>query len=120
MAIHREVVRRVAGVDRRDRFGAPEDGRIEVSLPVVVPAMESPKGSDLEHVLRELTGQGDPTGSLLAADGCRFEALGVRTLICGPGEFGQAHQPDESLRLADLAAGADLVEAVVGRLCSTP
>lgn len=120
LAIHREVVRRVAEIDRRDRFGAPEDGRIEVSPPIVVPAMESPTGSDLEHVLRELTGHGDPTGSLLAADGCRFEALGVRTLICGPGEFGQAHQPDESLRLADLAAGADLVEGVVRRLCSTP
>lgn len=120
LAIHREVVRRVAEMDRRDRFGAPEDVRIEVSPPIVVPAMESPKGTDLERVLRELTGNGDPTGSLLAADGCRFEVLGVHTLICGPGEFGQAHQPDESLRLADLAVGADLVAGVVRRLCSTP
>jgi acetylornithine deacetylase len=117
LAIHREVLHRLAGIDLRDRPDARESGRVEVSTPIVVPPMESPTGTALERVLRDLTGYGEPTGSLLAADGCRFESLGVRTLICGPGEFEQAHQPDESMRIADLASGADLVTRVVERIC---
>jgi acetylornithine deacetylase len=117
LTIHRDILHRLAGIDLRDRPEAPEIGRIEVSTPVVVPPMESPKGTELERVLRDLTARGEPTGSLLAADGCRFEPLGVQTLICGPGEFEQAHQPDESMLITDLVSGAVLVERVVDRIC---
>lgn len=117
LAIHGAIVRVLEGLDRRETPSSPEIARIEVSAPVVVPPMESPSTGPLVAALRESTGAGEPSGSLLAADGCRFEPLGVHTWICGPGEFDQAHQPDESLRMRDLDGGVALVERVVARIC---
>ena len=59
----------------------------------------------------------DTCGACSAADGCRFAPFGVATLICGPGEFAEAHQPNESISRRAFEEGADVVRAVVERLC---
>ncbi|MGH7803790.1 MAG: M20/M25/M40 family metallo-hydrolase, partial [Candidatus Binatia bacterium] len=117
LAVHREITARLAALDGREHAAAVHRAAIEVGEATVVPPMPPAEGTRLEAVLRELTGGREARGSLLAADGCRFASLGVATLICGPGEFEQAHQPNESASLAALARAEELIRQVVERLC---
>jgi acetylornithine deacetylase len=52
-----------------------------------------------------------------ATEGPLFEQLGMEAVICGPGEIAVAHQPDESIVLADAARAVDMVEGLVQRFC---
>jgi acetylornithine deacetylase len=51
-------------------------------------------------------------------EGPLFQQLGMEAVICGPGEIAVAHQPDESIELAEAARAVDLVEGLVRRFCS--
>jgi acetylornithine deacetylase len=116
-AIHGELCRRLRDLDAREHAAAVHRAAIDVGAPTIVPAMPPSRGSRLERALRDLTGAPEPRGSLLAADGCRFASAGISTLICGPGEFAEAHQPNESISVSVLSRSRDLVHEVVERIC---
>ena len=84
---------------------------------VLTPSMSSPTDSGTCRVLCGLVGENQPVGAPFATDGGQFERIGIRSWICGPGALEQAHQPDESLPVAALDAGLELVEALVERRC---
>jgi acetylornithine deacetylase len=50
-------------------------------------------------------------------EGPLFQQLGMEVVICGPGDIAVAHQPDESIELADAARAVDMVERLVRRFC---
>lgn len=83
----------------------------------VTPAMSSPADGRLAQTLAELSGCRHLRGAPFATDGGRFEAVGLHSVICGPGELEQAHRPDESLPITHLRRGAELIRDVVARLC---
>ena len=56
-------------------------------------------------------------GAPFCTDGGRFTAAGISSLICGPGELEQAHQPDESVSRAAFESGSEHIVRVIGRLC---
>ncbi len=113
---YREIERRIRSIDARDF--ATESGRAEISLgePLSVPALHAPRGTVLEQALVAELGDRPVRGALLGADGCRWQSLGIASLICGPGDFGEAHQPNESLSREAFETGADRIRAVVSRL----
>lgn len=120
-AVHREVVRRVAAADLRDP-GAPDvPARVEVGPASVVRGMCSPRGTALEAALYTALGRdgsvADDGGAPFATDGGELERGGIASVICGPGELEQAHQPDESMARAAFERGVDVVRAVVERIC---
>ena len=82
-----------------------------------LPGLLSPTGTRLEHVLRERLGAGAPGGAPFCTDGGRFAAAGIASLICGPGDLDQAHQPDESVSRAAFEAGTEHIVRVVERMC---
>ncbi len=53
-------------------------------------------------------------------EGPLFQQLDMEVVICGPGEIAVAHQPDESIELAQAARAVDMVEALVRRFCGAP
>ena len=117
LAIHAEVRTRLAALDTRDPVFPAEPAAITVGDAIVVPAMSSARGTPLERALFARLGRSTARGSLLAADGCHFTPLGIATLIAGPGDFDQAHQPDESISRRAFEEGADVVRAVITRVC---
>ena len=117
LAIHGELSRRFRDLDAREHTEAIHRAEIEVGSPTVVPPMPPSRGSRLERALRDLTGAPEARGSLLAADGCRFANAGIATIICGPGEFEEAHQPNESISVSALTGARELVRRVVERIC---
>ena len=46
-----------------------------------------------------------------------FNALGMQTVILGPGSVTCAHQPDEFLPLADIAPTLRILQGLIARLC---
>jgi acetylornithine deacetylase len=89
--------------------------------------MRSPRGTTLEAALRatlaaETTSDAggavnDAGGAPYATDGGELERAGIASMICGPGELEQAHQPDESIARAAFEAGTATIHGVVRRLC---
>ena len=119
-AVHREIVRRIAAADLRDP-GAPEvHARVDVGPPSVVAGMHSPRDTALEIALRAVLERGASEadgGAPFATDGGELERGGIASVICGPGELEQAHQPNESMPRAAFEHGVDVVRAVIERLC---
>ena len=50
-------------------------------------------------------------------EGPLYRQLGMEVVVCGPGDIAVAHQPDESIALADAARAVDMVAGLVHRFC---
>ena len=99
-------------------YGSPRHiATIELGKPVIAPPLLSPRDTALERALFEVTGANDALGAPFATDGAWFAREGIVTLICGPGEFEQAHQPNESIAKDAFERGPAMVRGVVERMC---
>ena len=90
---------------------------VEVGPPFSAPGLASPLGTPLEHALRERLGRTAVGGAPFCTDGGQLAAAGIDSIICGPGDLDQAHQPDESISRQALDEGVGHVRAVVEALC---
>lgn len=81
-----------------------------------VPPFETPADAELTRYLETATGR-EAGAVAFGTEGPFFNALGLETLILGPGSIDQAHQPDEFLSLSDVAPGISLFENLIGRYC---
>jgi acetylornithine deacetylase len=116
--IGRVIRERIAAIDPRDGGGGEAPAAVEVREIATVPAMLSPRGSSLETALFDALGVGESGGAPFAADGCRFAEAGIVSLLCGPGDIEEAHQPNESIAREALERGPELILEVVRRLCA--
>jgi acetylornithine deacetylase len=117
LAVYREARARILERAHRD-WGSEGQAELEVSEPLVAPGMLSPTGTPLEQALRARLGVVASGGAPFCTDGGRFAAAGIASLICGPGDLDQAHQPDESVSRAAFESGTEHVLRVVQRLCA--
>lgn len=116
LAPYDAVCERIARLDPRD-FGSPGlRGELEVGPAFVVPGLRTPRGSALEDALLAELGETTVGGAPFCTDGGRLAAVGIDSLVCGPGELAQAHQPNESIGREALARTPDVILAVLGRL----
>lgn len=77
---------------------------------------ETPADSRLVAVAEQLTGHG--AGSVaFGTEGPYLNALGMETIILGPGDIAQAHQPDEYLALDRIPPTLELLRALIRRFC---
>jgi acetylornithine deacetylase len=114
---YREIVRRLQAIDARD-YGSPDHrATIECSEPLTVQPLLSPRETPLEGVLFGLLNRHTSGGAPFATDGGEFARVGIASLICGPGDLEQAHQPNESIRREAFENGTRTVLAVINRMC---
>jgi acetylornithine deacetylase len=92
--------------------------RVELGDVIETPSMVSPAHGPLLDELLRVAGAASAGGAPYATDGGQLARAGIRSYICGPGELEQAHQPDESLPLADLVRGLGLLEDLVAARCA--
>ena len=117
LAIYREIERRIAAIDTHDYASRNHRATITPTDPLIVPPLNAPRGTDLEQVLCDVTGARGSRGALFGTDGGWFSRSGIVSLICGPGDLDQAHQPDESIRREPFERGTSIVLKVVERMC---
>jgi len=120
LELYREIERRLAALDMHD-YGSPHHlATVELGKPTVAPPLLSPRDTALEQALFAVTGETTARGAPFATDGAWFAREGIVTLICGPGEFDQAHQPNESISRAAFERGIATIVGVVDRMCCRP
>ena len=111
------VEERLGSLDLRDWSTGTVRAGLEIGPPLVVPGLLSRAGTPLEKALFAALGESESGGAPYCTDGGRFARAGIDSLICGPGDLDQAHQPNESMGVAAFDRGPELILSVVARLC---
>ncbi|MCB1733943.1 MAG: acetylornithine deacetylase [Gammaproteobacteria bacterium] len=98
------------------RLGDSELRLVMDALFAGVPPFETRADSPIVQACEELSGH--PAGAVaFATEGPFFSQLDIQTVVCGPGDIDQAHQPDEYLRLDQLQPCIDMTQGLIKRFC---
>jgi acetylornithine deacetylase len=81
-----------------------------------IPAMETPRDAAIIRAMEQLTGV-EAGAVAFGTEGPYLNELGLQTVICGPGNIDQAHQPDEFLPLEHIHPGIKLIQSLVRQFC---
>ncbi|ETX29257.1 acetylornithine deacetylase [Roseivivax isoporae] len=84
------------------------------SLPTFVPEEDGAA----EALVRRLTGDNATHMVSYGTEASHFQTAGYSAVVCGPGDIGIAHQPDEYISVADFEAGHDFMRRLVGALAA--
>ncbi|MEO1312758.1 MAG: acetylornithine deacetylase [Pseudomonadota bacterium] len=71
-----------------------------------------------EALARALTGDNGQHVVAYATEAGQFQDAGYSAAICGPGSIEQAHQPNEFIKISELAAGAKFIERLIDRMAA--
>ncbi len=83
-----------------------------------IDAMQTERASPIVTAAETLTGHSAATVAF-GTEGPMLNALGIDTVILGPGDIDQAHQPDEFLALDRIEPTVALLRRLIGRFCLT-
>lgn len=78
--------------------------------------MHTPQSSAIVRACEQLTGH-SAEAVAFCTEGPYLNALGMDTVILGPGDIAQAHQPDEFLALDTLRPTVELLSRLIERFC---
>jgi acetylornithine deacetylase len=90
-----------------------------VPLVGAVPPLATAPGAEIVQAAEALTGHAAGCVAF-ATEGPFLSALGLETVVLGPGDIAVAHRPDEHVEVARLHAMVDVVRGCVARLCLAP
>ncbi len=79
-------------------------------------ALDTPASAEIVRVAEKLTGYAAEAIGF-GTEGPYLQALGMDSLILGPGDIAQAHQPDEYIRLDRLRPGVALLRQFIAHFC---
>jgi acetylornithine deacetylase len=116
LAFWSEARARLLGEPLRDP-GSELALEVEVTPALAAPGLLAPRGTRLEAELLAQFGGDEVGGAPYCTDAGRFAEAGIDSLICGPGDLAEAHQPNESISRAALAGGVEAIVAVASRMC---
>jgi len=95
--------------------GFPETG-VETTTEAEVPGLAPQPGSAAEVLALRLAKANRTIAVPYASEAGRFQRGGTPTVICGPGRIDEAHQPDEYIEIAQLAACVDFMRGLAREL----
>lgn len=80
--------------------------------PPLLPQADNP-AAELAH---KLTGGNSRSSVSYAAEAGQFQQAGFSSVICGPGSIDQAHQPNEFIKISEIAACKRFLENLIQHL----
>lgn len=89
---------------------------IEIELLANAPPFQADPRCPAVQLAQRLTGQNETSAQPYAAEAGQFWSAGLPTIMCGPGSIEQAHQPNEYIELAQLAAGEAMLLRLIAEL----
>jgi acetylornithine deacetylase len=104
-------------VEPRMKAIAPETG-VSVELIAEVPGLRPEADGEAERLMRRITGDNGTHVVSYGTEAGIFQRVGWSTVVCGPGDIAQAHQPDEYIEVSELDAGERLLRRIIGELCA--
>ena len=82
------------------------------------PALALVNRSELEITLTQLTGHEPLTAVSYGTEAGLYQQAGIDAIICGPGEIGRAHRPNDYIELGELAACRQMIDDLGVRLAA--
>lgn len=79
------------------------------------PALSLAADAPLVLLLEELTGTPCLAAVSYGTEAGLFQAAGIDAIICGPGDIGRAHKPDEFITTSELLACQSMLETLASR-----
>jgi acetylornithine deacetylase len=102
-AMQREVAARAAELAPAMQTVDPTSG-FSFECTAEMPDFQAPAGDPAVALAARLAGTADTALVAFGTEAGLFQRAGIATVICGPGSINQAHQADEYVSLAQLAA----------------
>lgn len=115
MAQYKTYIRDV--IEPRMKGIVPETG-VAVELVAEVPGLRPEVDGEAERLMRRLTGDNGTHVVSYGTEAGIFQKVGWSSVVCGPGDIAQAHQPDEYIEISEFEAGERLLRRLVGDLCA--
>ncbi|MCB1668089.1 MAG: acetylornithine deacetylase [Pseudomonadales bacterium] len=107
--LQKEIEQRILPLQARDN--------VSIALQYYgVPAYSAVENSELASVCQQLTGHTAGTVAF-ATEAPYLQAMGMDTIVLGPGDIAQAHQPDEYLSLDRIQPTVDFLTQLIARCC---
>ncbi len=83
-----------------------------------IPGLEIDANHEVVNLARQLSGRNDHAKVAYGTEAGLFQEIAaIPTVVCGPGNIGQAHKPDEFLTLDQLAKGEEFMRRLGDRVC---
>ena len=79
------------------------DARVEIDNFAGSPALEAAEQAAMTELVRALTGDRETRKVAYGTEAGLFQQIGIPTIVCGPGDIGNAHKPNEFVTLDQLA-----------------
>jgi acetylornithine deacetylase len=95
-------------------YGDPH-AAIEIAEMNAYPGLDTPQGAEVIGQVAGLLGERRLLKVAYGTEAGYFAALGIPTVVCGPGSMDQGHQPDEWIERSEL----DRCDAFLARLVGT-
>lgn len=89
---------------------------VETSVEVEVPGLAPQPGSAAETLALRLARANHTIAVPYASEAGQFQKAGIASVICGPGRIDEAHQPDEFVEIAELAACVEFMRRLAREL----
>ncbi len=104
-------------VEPRMKAVIPGTG-VAVELIAEVPGLRPETDGAAERLMRRLTGDNGTHVVSYGTEAGLFQRVGWSTVVCGPGDIAQAHQPDEYIEISQFEAGEGVLRRLIGELCA--
>jgi acetylornithine deacetylase len=83
----------------------------------IMPALAADEAAPFTRLVRELVGDQAIRKVAYGTEAGYFQAAGIPTVVCGPGDIAQAHIDDEFVSLEQLARCERFLHQLIGRMC---
>ena len=90
--------------------------RIRFSELSAYPGLATDAQSQAASLIAQLCGSSDFTTVAFGTEGGLFDAIGIPTVVCGPGSIEQGHKPDEFVSVEQLAGCDAMLQRLVAVL----
>ncbi|MEA2838674.1 MAG: acetylornithine deacetylase [Methylobacteriaceae bacterium] len=101
---------------RANRIKGFPETFVETKIEVEVPGLAADAGSPAEALALRLTRSNRTIAVPFATEGGQFQNAGISTIVCGPGNVNQAHQPDEFIEIAEIEKCIGFLRALADTL----
>lgn len=81
-----------------------------------IPPMETAAEAAIVKAAESLTGHQAETVAF-GTEAPYFNAMGMETVVMGPGDIAQAHQPNEFVAIDQLQPGVDILKSLIKKFC---
>jgi len=78
------------------------EAKIDIGSIASSPALETAEQEAITALVRALTGDREQRKVAYATEAGLFQRIGIPTIVCGPGDIGNAHKPNEFVAITQL------------------